>query len=641
MLKTMRKNVKSLAPTLWIVIAAFVIAIFAVWGGAGRLGERAGSTTIASLGKEKISTEAYYSALRQRLESLQKEFRELNKSFIQQLNIPEQVLEQMIQQNLLRQEAREMGIGVTDNELREKIISLFQRDGKFIGFAEYRRILEWNRMSVAQFEESLKEEILLNKTIQLLTAGIAITPEELWENYKKKNETARLEYLLLQEGQVDLSQDLPPAELETYFEKNKERYKIPEKREGSYIFFFTDDLKKDIQVVESEVEKYYQANEAQFREPERIRVSRVHLPYAGQDKAAVRLQAQSLLERISKGEDFSQIAKAASRDEKAKDGGDWGYDDWRGLPAREREEIKKLSRGETSGLIETEEGVSILRVSEKEPEKTKPLEEVKARIRTILEDEKARNLAAEKISQLERSARRENSLDMAAQKAGLKVKSTGLLKQGEPFGDFDTSGSISQTLFGLKEKEISSAVYTFAGIGIVQLERIESTRPATFDEVKQDVEKDLRSTRKKDLALERIKSARGQVEGKDWEELASKLGLEHKVVNEHRREQYLSVLGESPEVDRLAFSLPLNQTSEPVEFPSGYALVRVLERKEASREEFEKNKETEKNTLLETKKNKFLQAYLSRLREEKEVRINSNLFLQVNTDILSRFEERE
>lgn len=641
MLKTMRKNVKSLAPTLWIVIAAFVIAIFAVWGGAGRLGEKTGSTTIASLGKEKISTDAYYLALRQRLESLQKEFQELNKSFIEQLNIPQQVLEQMIQQSLLRQKAGEMGIGVADKELRDKIVSLFQRDGKFIGFAEYRRILEWNRMSVSQFEERLKEEILLDKTIQLLTAGIVVTPEELWENYKKQNETARIEYLLLQESQIELGQGLPLAELEAYFEKNKERYTIPEKREGSYIFFFTDDLKQEVKVIESEVEKYYQENQSQFQEPEKVRVSRVHLPYAGQDKETVKKQAQDLLERISKGEDFGQVARAVSRDEKAKDGGDWGYDEWRKLPAQEREEIEKLSQGETSGVVETEEGLSILKVSEKEPEKTKPLEEVKARIKTILEDEKARNLAAEKIGQLYKSARRENSLDVAAQKAGLKAKSTGLLKQGEGLEDFDTAGTISQTLFGLKEKEISSSVYTFAGIGIVQLERIEPPRPASFDEVKEDIEKDLRSTRKKDLALERIKTARAQVEGKDWEEMAPKLGLEHKLVNEHRREQYLSVLGENPEVDRLAFSFPLNQTSEPVEFPSGYALVRVLERKEASREEFEKNRETEKNTLLETKKNKFLQAYLNRLREKKGVRIDTNLFLQVNADILSRFEERD
>jgi hypothetical protein len=66
-----------------------------------------------------------------------------------------------------------------------------------------------------------------------------------------------------------------------------------------------------------------------------------------------------------------------------------------------------------------------------------------------------------------------------------------------------------------------------------------------------------------------------------------------------------------------------------------------LERNEINREEFEKNKPTELINYLEAKKNKFLQAYISKLREEKEVKINTNLFMQVNNDILSRFEARE
>ena len=166
MLKTMRKNVKALAPTLWIVIATFVISIFAIWGGAGRLGEKGREDTIAFLGRERITMDSYHMALRNRLEALQKEFSGLNKNFIQQLNIPQQVLEQMIQQSLLGQKAREMGLTASREEVRERIVSLFQRDGKFIGYEEYRRILEYNRMSLPQFENSLKEEIVLNKMKQ-------------------------------------------------------------------------------------------------------------------------------------------------------------------------------------------------------------------------------------------------------------------------------------------------------------------------------------------------------------------------------------------------------------------------------------------------------------------------------------------
>ncbi len=641
MLKTMRKNVKSLAPTLWIVIAAFVVAIFAVWGGAGRLGEQTRSEVIATMGKDKLSMDDYFLTLRQRLEAMQREFKELNKQFIQQLNIPQQVLEQMIQQSLLAQKAREMGITASDQEVRDKITSLFQRDGKFIGFQEYRQILEYNRTSLADFESGLKKEIILNKLVRLLTAGITVTPEELWENYRKQNESAKIEYLLLAENKIT---DLPSpseAEIQAYFENHKANYQLPERREGVYLFVANEDVKKEVKVGDSDIEKYYKDNLDQFKQPARIRASRIFLAFGGKTKDVLDNETKGILDRISGGEDFAQLARTYSADDKAKDGGDWGYDEWRTLSTGEKEEIEKLEAGGVSGTVERPDGNAILKVTEKEPEKTQPLEEVKLRVQGIMEDQKARDLAAEKIARIEKAARREKSLDVAAQKAGLKFKNTGLLKAGQALEDFDPSGSISQSLFGLQEKEISAPVSTFSGTGIAQLEKIEAPRPARIEEVREEVEKDLDVSRKKERVLTRIGEARPKLEGKNWEEMASQLGLEFQTVAEHKKEQYLPTIGENQEMDQLSFSLPLNQASEPIEYAGGYAVMRVLERKEASREEFEKNKETERTNYLETKKNRFLQAFLDKLREQKEVKVNYNLFAQVNADILSRFDRTE
>ncbi|MBU4203793.1 MAG: SurA N-terminal domain-containing protein [Acidobacteria bacterium] len=78
MLKSMRKNLKQLAPALWFVIVAFIISIFAVWGGAGQLGERGGKNLIARIGKEKISSDLFYSTVLQRLQ--QKRARPLAKA---------------------------------------------------------------------------------------------------------------------------------------------------------------------------------------------------------------------------------------------------------------------------------------------------------------------------------------------------------------------------------------------------------------------------------------------------------------------------------------------------------------------------------------------------------------------------------
>jgi peptidyl-prolyl cis-trans isomerase D len=641
MLKTMRKNVKALAPTLWIVIATFIISIFAIWGGAGRLGEKAQEDTIAYLGKDRIATESYYQVLRNRLEALQKEFRTLNKSFIQQLNIPQQVLEQMVQQKLLLRRAREMGISASDQEIRERIVSLFQRDGNFIGYDEYRRILDYNRMSISEFEDNLKEEIVLNKVIQVLTAGLTATPEELWESYRKQTESAKIEYLLLEESKVPFEQEIQAADVQAYFEKNKELYSLPERRQGSYVFLPTEELKKEIEVSEADIDKYYRDNLDQFKEPGRTKVGRVFLSAAGKDPAVLQQETEAILNRLKAGTDFAQVARTSSQDEKAKDGGDWGTDEWRRLPSKEREEIEKLTSGELSGVIETTDGLAIIKVLEKNPERTPTLDEVTIRIRGILEDQKARDLAAQRIGQLEKSAGREKSLDVGAQRIDLKIRSTGLLKQGQALGSFDPAGSIAQALFQLKDREISSPIYTFTGAGIVQLETVEAPRPATFEEVRQDVEKDYRTSKQKELTLQKIQEARAKLDGKNWDEMATQLGLEYKSVAEHKREQYLGVIGENPEIDRLSFSLPLNQTSDPIDFATGYALLRVLERKEVDREEFEKNKQTELTNYLETKKNRFLQAYIGKLREEKEVKINYNLLMQINNDILSRYESRE
>jgi len=637
----MRKNVKSLAPTLWLVIAAFIIAIFAVWGGAGRLGESRTENTIAYIGKERISVDLFYTNLRQRLESMKREFKQLDRKLIQQLGIPQQVLEQLIQQTLLLQVATDLGLDASNKEIIEKIKSypVFQREGKFVGFEEYKRILEWNRISLSEFEESLRNEVVLDKVVQFVTAGIPITVEEIFANYKKENQSAKLEYVIFEKEKIELESEPPPSEIQQHFEENKEKYKIPERREGVYIFFRTEDLKTEIELTDSDLEKYYQDNLSQFEEPEQVKVSRIFIPYDSREKEMVKTEGENIRDRITKGESFSELAAKFSQDEKAQDGGDWGFYDWGRLSPSEKEEIENLSAGETSSVIELEDGVSLLQVTEKNPAVTKPLEEVKPRIKSILEEEKARNLAGERIVRLRKNAQKEKSLDVAAQKIGFKIKNTGLLKEGDALEDIDPSGSLSRALFELKEKEMTSPVYTYQGIGLAELEKIEAPRSASFEEVKDDVKDDVIKIKKKEKAYEKMNQAKAQLKRKSFEAVAETHEMEYKTVEEYKQGQYLSIIGENVEIDRLAFSLPLHEVSEPIEFEDGYALIQVLDRKVVSAEDFEKNKKEEREKFLEMKKNKFFLSYLSNMRARKNVRIKYDLFLKINTDILSRYGE--
>lgn len=641
MLKTLRRNLKSLKPVLWIVIITFGVSIFVIWGGGG-FGGPGRDDTVASVERERISADDYYQSLLQRLQALDKQFGSLNAGLIQQLNIPQQTLEQLIQQRLLLQIAAGMGLRATNREVRERIISypVFQINGQFVGFQEYKQILDFNRIPLAEFEENLRQEVLISKAVHVLTAGIAVTEEEVWESYRKQNESAKIEYLVSPLSQTEITEEPTETDLRARFDADPSAYRIPERRIADYLFLRADDLKNEVEVKDSEIEQYYRDNAIQFERPETVRVSRVFVPFADEDREAARAQAADVRRRAVAGEDFAALARAFSKDGKAAEGGDWGPFEWRSLPLEEVEAIGGLDQGGVSGIIETAEGAAVLKVTEKAPAETPPLAEVSGTIRAMLEDQKARALVAERIQRIERAARREKSLDLAAQKEGLRVRSTGPLKKGDPLADVDSAGSMSETLFGLEVSEISSPIYTYVGTGLAQLLTIEPERPASFEEARDRVEADLLEIRKKEQALADLNAVRAGVKN-DWNTLALDSKLEYKSVDTHKRDQYLSQVGVRSDVDDLIFSIPLDQVSEPVEVEDGYAVFRVLERTEMTREDFEEAKVEEREALLEQKRNKFLHSYLAQAREEKKVRINYQAFLRLTDDILARFQRTE
>ncbi len=641
MLKTMRKNVKSLKPVMWIVVATFIVAIFAIWGGAGRLGEETRADTLVNLGGgDRISSDDFFQALRTRLESIEKQFGDLNANLIQQLGVPQQTLEQLVSQKLLMKIAAEMGLKASNPEVRDKIKSYpaFQQNGQFVGFEDYKRVLDYNRIPLADFERNLRQDVIMSKVVRALTAGIFVTDDEVWQGYRKSNDTAKIEYLVAETAKSEVAAEPAETELRAHFDKDPAAYKIPEKRTGDYVVLKTEDFKKDVAVKDAEIAKYYKDNPAQFQEPEKVQVSRIWLPYTPADKDAVLAKAREAQKRAAGGGDFSALAREYSKDDKAAAGGDWGLYDWKSLSAAETEAVGKLDKDGVSDVVETETGAAVFKVTDKAAAVTKPLAEVTATIKGILEDQKARALVAERIQRLEKVARKERSLDFAAQKEGLKPASTGALKRGDPLGDFDGSGAVSEALFGLKEKDISAPVFTYTGEALTELKAIEPERPAKFEEVRDEVAKALLEVRKKDLAQARLREAAARIKD-DWNAEASNLKLEYKLVEAHKREQYLSLVGEKPDIDALLFSQPVKQVSAPVAVDEGYAVFRVLERKEATREEFDKVKTTERETLVEEKRNKFLQSYLARAREEKKVKVNYDAFLRLTNDILSRYQK--
>ncbi len=504
MLKAMRRNVKALSVSLWIVVASFIFFIFYSWGTGGRI-LRENINVIATVGKQEITIEEYKSNLLQTLERLSRiQSGRISREMIKGMGIPEQVLQSMISDRIIFFLADKLNLVATDEEVREKIINSpeFQRDGKFIGFDEYRRILAYNRIDLRDFEDSKRIEVLKEKFINVLTSSIAVSEKDVMDYYKKEKEKLNVEYAIVDISSIQLDKEPTKEELKKWFDKNKESFRIPEKRKGDYVIIDIEKTKSDVDVTESEIRDYWSENQFLFQIPEKRRVSRIYLKFGEKEKEKVSQKAREIVSKLKEGESFDELARKFSQDEKAKDGGDWGFDYQALFSQEELNKIQGLNSNEVSDPVELKDAFSILKVTEIIPASIRPLEEVSSQIREILIYDKAQKLAQKRGEDLAKEAKKNKSLSKAAKIRGFEVKTTPYMeRESEPLPE-DPSGSINSNLFQLELKKVSEPFMTFKGVCVVQLTEIQKSRDAKFEEVEGKVRESYTKYLKKEKAKE-------------------------------------------------------------------------------------------------------------------------------------------
>jgi peptidyl-prolyl cis-trans isomerase D len=203
----------------------------------------------------------------------------LYKQFKQQGEIPETIqnyinlsaLNQLIDLKLLSQKARDMGFRVTDEELSEAIRSnpAFQVDGQFIGTEAYKTLIQQSTNdTVSSFEMKYREDILVQKLINLINQTARITDEELLSIYNKQNEKVNLYFVEFSPDQYLDSASPSKEELSSYYEMHTDEFKTPELRKIRYFKITPDKLERNVTVSDEEIDAYYNAYPDEFRSGE-------------------------------------------------------------------------------------------------------------------------------------------------------------------------------------------------------------------------------------------------------------------------------------------------------------------------------------------------------------------------------------
>lgn len=559
----------------------------------------------------------------------------MNEQLLKQLGIDQQILQQMVDERAALSEADRVGITVSDAEIRERILRMpaLQENGHFIGEQRYRQLLGMQRPPVtpADFEDSLRKSLAIQKLRLALTDWMALSNDELEQEFRRRNEKVKLEVVALLSDKFRDQVVVSDADLTRQFDAHKADYRVGEKRKIRFVLLDVDALRAKANVTPTEIERYYNDNIQQYSTPEQVRVSHILFKTQEKDEAAVRAKAEDVLKQARAGADFAELARKNSDDEgTVKVGGDMDYIG-RGQTVPEFEQASFAAQpGTITDLVKTQYGLHIIKVIDKKAATTRPLAEVRGQIQEQLAAQRAQQQAADQATTLEKEIKKPADLDRVAKSNGLTVQESGFFARDEPILGLGLSPEVSARAFEMNQGEMSGSVHAPRGDLLFSLVAKQDPYIPKLEEVRDRVREDVVKEKARDLARQKAQAVAASLKSAaDFGKAAKAAGLESKSTELISRESPLPEIGISAAVDRVAFAMPANAVSDPITADTGVAIVKVVEKKDVTPADLVSGRDQLKQEMLADRKNRFFSAYMVKAKQKMKIEVNRETLQRV------------
>jgi peptidyl-prolyl cis-trans isomerase D len=557
-----------------------------------------------------------------------------------------QMLDQLVFERSLEVEAERLGLRVTDEEhanfLRKMIPTAYAGD-TFIGMDKYSTEVQTRfQMTVPEFESEVKKELLQQKFQQLVTDGITVTEDEVREEYLRGNDKIKMDYVIVKPDDLQSKIEASDAELAAYFEKNKGRYVVPERRTVDYATLDFAQLRQRAQVSEDDEKVYYQQHVDSYKLEDRAHVAHILFKTVGKtdaEVAEIKKKADDVLNKAKHGGKFADLAKQYSEDTTKDKGGDL---DWivRGQTVPEFEAAAfSLPKGAISDLVKTQYGFHLIEVIDRETARTQTFDEVKAAIQAQLQQLKAEQLGETLSAQIAEEIRRSGRvpIDELAKKFNLMTGEAKLVEANQPLPEAGNSPAVLDNVFRLRVGDLSAPLRTDRGYVVLTIKEIQPTHPASLGEVHDRVLADYRHEKAVDLAKTRAEELGKRVKsGENFASAAKALGFEVKTSDAFSRTGSIPEAGSAKQFSA-AFKLPVGQAGDPVFLGSNWVVYRVAQHDPINEEDFAKQKAAIETQALQTKRQAayelFRSTLESRLRQEGKLHINQENLKRLTTPV--------
>ena len=354
-------------------------------------------------------------------------------------------LERMVRDRLLQVAADQLHLGVSDQRLAGELqqnpnIAALRRADGTLDIERYRQLLGSQGMTPEMFEAQVRGDLASRQVM----SGVGVTsfsPAAL-ANVTLNAFYEQRQVQVARFAAADYASQIKPsdADLEAYYKSHAEQFQSVERADVEYVVLDLASVQKSIVVPEAELKSYYEQNLSRLAGLEERRASHILInadkaaPAAERDKA--RAKAQELLAAVQQSPDkFAELARKNSQDTgSATKGGDLDFFGRGAMVKPFEETVFALKKGETSGVVETEFGFHIIRLTDIKQPKPKSFEEQRASLEVDVRRQLAQRKFAEAAEQFTNMVyEQSDSLKPAAERLKLEIQhATGLTRDASP-----------------------------------------------------------------------------------------------------------------------------------------------------------------------------------------------------------------
>jgi len=499
----------------------------------------------------------------------------------------------------------------------------FQENGGFIGEQRYQQLLRMQRppMMPSEFETNVRRGLTIEKLRASLTDWLSVTDKELEQTYRRRNDKIKLAVVTFNADSFRSQATASDGDVASYFEGHKDDFKVPEKRKIRYLLLDIETMRAKVVVPEADIEKAYNSSIEQYTTPEQVRASHILLKTEGKTDADVKAKAEALLKQAKAGADFAELAKKNSDDESnAKNGGDLDYFGRGRMVPEFDQAVFAMQPGQISDLVKTQYGYHIIKLVDKKNAATRPLAEVRQQLSDQLGYERAQSQAADLASKLEKQVSKPADLDKVAKIEGLTVQESGFFAREEPILGLGPSPEVASKAFDMKPGDVAGPLRASRGLVFETLVAKQDPYVPKLDEVKERVRDEVIKQKARELSTQKAAELAAKLKAApDFEKAAKAAGFEAKTTDLIAREAPIPDLGAAPAVEDAAFKLPVGAVSSAIATDSGTAVVKVLEKKEVTADEWSTAKDSFRNEQLAERRNRFFSAYMVKAKQKMKI----------------------